>query len=229
LIEGGARVISSHISPLRADRLNVFQAPILLGAKGGKAWTEQVILKTMGDRITLKNPKVQQVGSDVFITGLLVKKDLSENSEVSETVKEVFEANTAIKNSNMKWIRSKNGWLAGVCQGLGERFGIEVWILRACWLFTVFWFGAGLFVYFLLAICLPREDKVDMALQKRVLGVCGLISIRYGFEVGLVRFLFVLFSLSSMGLACFAYIIFYLVMPKNEPASLDLNSGSRRP
>jgi diaminohydroxyphosphoribosylaminopyrimidine deaminase/5-amino-6-(5-phosphoribosylamino)uracil reductase len=224
LIEGGAEVLSSHIDPLRADRLYVFQAPILLGAKGGKAWTGQVILKSMGDRVTLKHQRVQPVGSDMLITGLLETKNMSLGSEAKKSV----ETAIALENSQMKWVRSKNGWLAGVCQGLGERFGIEVWILRACLLIAIFWFGTGLLAYFLMAICLPREDRIEFAFHKRVLGVCAGISRRNDFEVGLVRLLTVFLALSSMGLACFAYIVFYLVMPKNERIDSDFNSGARR-
>jgi len=69
LIEGGARVLSSFINEKRAHRLYLFQAPILLGAKGGKAWTEDVIIKSIKERICLKNPKVQQFGPDQLITG----------------------------------------------------------------------------------------------------------------------------------------------------------------
>jgi diaminohydroxyphosphoribosylaminopyrimidine deaminase/5-amino-6-(5-phosphoribosylamino)uracil reductase len=47
LIEGGARVLSSFICEKRADRLYLFQAPILLGAKGGKPWTQDVIISSM--------------------------------------------------------------------------------------------------------------------------------------------------------------------------------------
>ena len=71
LIEGGARVISSYIQDLMADRLYLFQAPILLGAKGSKAWTEGFKISSMSERISLKNPQFQRLGGDLLITGRL--------------------------------------------------------------------------------------------------------------------------------------------------------------
>lgn len=71
LVEGGAKVISSFISANEADRLYLFQAPILLGAKGGQAWTEQVIIPKISERISLRNPKFTAMDRDFLITGRL--------------------------------------------------------------------------------------------------------------------------------------------------------------
>lgn len=200
LVEGGAAVLSSFIAELRADRLYLFQAPILLGAKGGKAWTHGVKIDLMNQKIPLRDVKVQSYGPDVMMTGLFVKSEMKE-----EVMNQALE---------LRWVRSQDGWFAGVCQGLGERFGIEVWILRALWIVSFFWFGTGLLVYLLMAVCLPREDKIAQALDRRILGVCSMIATRYHFEIGLVRFLAVIFGLSSFGLAFFLYVILYFVLPK---------------
>lgn len=71
LIEGGAQVISSYLMRSEADRLYLFQAPILLGAKGGKAWSERVMINSMAAKISLRNQQVHQLGQDVLITGRL--------------------------------------------------------------------------------------------------------------------------------------------------------------
>jgi diaminohydroxyphosphoribosylaminopyrimidine deaminase/5-amino-6-(5-phosphoribosylamino)uracil reductase len=202
LVEGGARVLSSFINELGADRLYLFQAPILLGAKGGKAWTEGVKIDSMGERISVGNSKLQRFGSDLLLTGKLPRVAAE---MATEQVRGIME---------MKWVRSKNGWFAGVCQGLGDRFGIEVWILRALWILSFFWFGTGLLVYLLMAICLPREDKLVEAMGRRALGVCTMIASRYEVEVGLVRLLAVFLGLSSFGLAIFLYVILYFVLPR---------------
>jgi phage shock protein C len=53
----------------------------------------------------------------------------------------------------------------GVCGGLGEHTPIPAWIWRAAFLITLFCFGTGLGLYFLLAICLPgpleEEEETD--------------------------------------------------------------------
>lgn len=105
--------------------------------------------------------------------------------------------------------------MAGVCQGLAQQFGIETWILRTMWIISICWFGAGLFIYFILSICLPREDRMEFALQRRILGVCSLLAIRYDFDIGLVRFLAVIFAMSSLGASVFVYIVLYFVIPKS--------------
>jgi len=71
LIEGGAHVLSSFISEKKAQRLYLFQAPMILGAKGGKAWTEQVTIKSMGGRIALANQQYISLAKDLLITGTL--------------------------------------------------------------------------------------------------------------------------------------------------------------
>jgi phage shock protein PspC (stress-responsive transcriptional regulator) len=113
-----------------------------------------------------------------------------------------------------RWVRSTDGWFAGVCQGMARHFSVEPWIVRGLWLVSIFWFGTGLFLYICLAICLPREDKIDEAMNKKLLGVCRKIAFKYDFEVGIVRLLFVLLAFSSFGLAIFFYLVMGLVMPK---------------
>lgn len=130
--------------------------------------------------------------------------------------------------SDMKWVRAKDGWIAGICQGLGDSFGIETWILRLMWIVSIFCFGTGLFFYFLLAICLPRRDKLDQALQRRILGVCSMLAIRFDFEVGLVRFLAVLLALSSFGFAVVLYVALYFFLPKELNTLGGPSSSSRR-
>jgi len=70
-VEGGAQVVSSFISQQEAHRLYLFQAPIILGANSGKAWSEGVNIENMSEKIQLKTPKVQQLDSDLLITGRL--------------------------------------------------------------------------------------------------------------------------------------------------------------
>ncbi len=48
--------------------------------------------------------------------------------------------------------------------------------------------------------------------HKIVAGVCGGLADHYGWSIGLVRFLFVLFALFGVGEI--AYIVLWIVMPK---------------
>lgn len=48
--------------------------------------------------------------------------------------------------------------------------------------------------------------------HKIIAGVCGGLADHYGWSIGLVRFLFVLFALFGVGEI--AYIVLWIVMPK---------------
>jgi diaminohydroxyphosphoribosylaminopyrimidine deaminase/5-amino-6-(5-phosphoribosylamino)uracil reductase len=71
LVEGGAQTISSFITQKEAHRLNIFQAPILLGGASGVGWTNQVNIETMRDRLSLREAKRLSLGTDQLITGRL--------------------------------------------------------------------------------------------------------------------------------------------------------------
>lgn len=125
-----------------------------------------------------------------------------------------------------RWVRSDKGALAGVCKGLGDALGIETWILRVIWLIAVLWFGTGILFYLILAICLPRVDRLDQALDRKLLGVCARIAKRYQIEVGIVRTGFVLFLLVTFGAAILGYGLCYFLIPKaDESASRSKSAG----
>ncbi|MBV2167746.1 MAG: PspC domain-containing protein [Bdellovibrio sp.] len=127
---------------------------------------------------------------------------------------------------NYRWTRASDGALAGVCKGLGDALGIETWILRVIWIISVLWFGTGILFYLILAACLPRVDKLDHALDRKLLGVCARIAKRYRIEVGLVRTGFVLLALITFGVAILGYGLCYFLVPKaDEPASRSKSAG----
>jgi len=113
-----------------------------------------------------------------------------------------------------RWIRSRNGTIAGVCAGLGERFGIEPWILRLLWLFSVFVLGFGLLMYLIFAVTLPREDKLAQANKSKVFGVCLRISQLLPIDVGVVRAMMLLSVFSSLGVTILVYVVLYFIIPK---------------
>jgi phage shock protein PspC (stress-responsive transcriptional regulator) len=119
----------------------------------------------------------------------------------------------------MKWVRAKDGVFFGVCKGLARTFEVQVGALRLAWLVSVLFMGAGLGLYLLLAICLPREDKLTEAMQPWFLGVCAKISRRIEVEVGIVRLLAIILGFMSLGASLIGYIVLYFVLddrPKNQ-------------
>ena len=115
-----------------------------------------------------------------------------------------------------RWVRSADGLIAGVCAGLGKSFGIDPWIIRLLWLASIPLFGTGIILYFILAFCLPRQDRLPEAQQKRLLGVCKRIAERSNLEVGVIRTLAVLLAFGSMGLTIVGYVILHFVMDEQD-------------
>jgi len=118
-----------------------------------------------------------------------------------------------IKLVSHKWVRSKDGWIAGICQGLGERFNIDPLWFRAGWVVAILVFGIGALAYLILAFTLPREDKILDSEQPKFLGVCKKLGERFDIEIGLVRALTVFAALSSLGIVFVVYFILFFVLP----------------
>ena len=62
-----------------------------------------------------------------------------------------------------------------------------------------------------------------------VSGVLAGLSDKFGLDVGLVRFLFVLFTISNLGLGIIIYIILAAVMPYKEDVEEEMyGTGTRK-
>jgi len=112
-------------------------------------------------------------------------------------------------SSPIRFYRSPNGYLCGVCRGIAESFQLNIILVRLVWLAAIFFYGFGLGLYIMLAVSLPRQDQFDKAFNRRLLGVCAKISKKMNWEVGLVRFSTILLSLGSLGFALIAYVVLY--------------------
>lgn len=126
----------------------------------------------------------------------------------------------------MKWVRASDGAIFGVCKGLARTLGISVGLFRVLWILSVLFLGAGVGLYLILAIGLPREDKAVQALEPWVLGVCSKIALRTDLEVGVVRVLAICAALLSMGATVVGYFVLYFVMD-DQPAAQVRSSESR--
>ncbi len=113
-----------------------------------------------------------------------------------------------------RWLRSQNGLIAGVCRGLSESLGIDLVLMRIIWLAATFFsFGTCFILYFAMAICLPREDRLNYAWQPMILGVSKKIAYKTGIEIGIVRLVFFFLITFSLGTAALMYLVLYFIMP----------------
>ena len=121
----------------------------------------------------------------------------------------------------MIWVRSKDGIFLGVCSGLAKSLGFQPWLFRLILLASIFFFGVGVMIYLLLAIALPREDRVFEAKEAKIMGVCYRLSKTLDMEVGLVRFLFLFLTFSSLGITLFFYLLLHFLL---KPAQDDIKN-----
>jgi phage shock protein C len=123
----------------------------------------------------------------------------------------------------MVWVRSKDGIFFGVCKGLAESFGFHPWLLRLILLVAIFFFGVGFMIYLIFAITLPRQDRVLESREAKIMGVCYRLSRMLDMEVGLVRFVFLLLTLSSLGVTLLFYLLLHFLL---KPANDDIKNKS---
>lgn len=127
-----------------------------------------------------------------------------------------------LEATSNRWVRSQNGLIAGVCEGVARRFRIDPWLVRILWLVSVLALGTGVLLYVVLAFSLPREDRLATAHDKRVLGVCSRLSRASGIDVGLVRAGSVLLALGSFGATLVGYVVLYFVVPDHGSDRLPI-------
>ena len=125
----------------------------------------------------------------------------------------------------MKWVRAKDGAIFGVCKGLARALDIPVGLFRLLWILSILFLGAGFWLYLILAVSLPREDKGVQALDSRFLGVCAKIALRSNLEIGVVRFLAICLSLLSMGATFVGYLVLYFVLEEKKNYPSDNNAS----
>jgi phage shock protein PspC (stress-responsive transcriptional regulator) len=105
------------------------------------------------------------------------------------------------------FVRSIDGYLAGVCEGVAKRLGMDPWLVRTLWIISLLLMGSGAILYFLMAIILPREDQLNEYDQSKILGVCHRISMRTGFDLGMIRLLAILSGIASAGVTVIVYLV----------------------
>lgn len=127
-------------------------------------------------------------------------------------------------------ISQSNKVIAGVCGGLAESTGIDANIIRAVFGLSVFFGGTGLLLYLVLMIILPKDNEYDEKEiieveeknksdkiyrswnNKMIAGVCAGLARYLGWDVSLVRIVFVFLALSG-GIGIVLYLIFWFLFP----------------
>ncbi|TSA28169.1 PspC domain-containing protein [bacterium] len=133
-----------------------------------------------------------------------------------------------MKANKVLYRDTKNAKIAGVCSGFSEYLNVDVSLIRLIWvIFTIFG-GAGIFLYIIAALIIPRkfENKVDILIDEDdnrlaknmgnavLSGVCAGIAKHFNMDVSIVRIVFLLLGL-YFAAGVFLYIVLALILPKN--------------
>ena len=51
------------------DRLHLFLAPQIIGAKNGLSWSSAFYIENLQERLVLKNTQTKKIGADLYMTG----------------------------------------------------------------------------------------------------------------------------------------------------------------
>ena len=129
----------------------------------------------------------------------------------------------------MRWVRAKDGALFGVCKGIARNLDISVGLVRLLWIISAVFLGTGVLLYLMLAVALPREDKVVESLDPWILGVCSRIALRSNLDVGVVRFFAIVLSFLSLGATLVGYVVLHFVLDEKSKSQSSDNKPSTPP
>ena len=135
--------------------------------------------------------------------------------------------------------RSNQGLLAGVCEGLAQRYEMPVGLIRLAWLVSVFFFGTGFLLYLALWWIVPRRDALPVEpviwerdelgrptaplarteVDRMLLGVCGGLARRWQIDPSLVRLGALSLAIVSLGTSLLVYLLAAVVMPTHSESA----------
>ncbi len=72
-----------------------------------------------------------------------------------------------MKNYKRLYLSETDEWIGGVCGGLADYFGIDSTLIRLIFFGSLFFGGAGVWVYIALWILLPEESDVRAQMERR--------------------------------------------------------------
>lgn len=67
-VEGGAQTYSEFLLQRAFQRFYLFQAPVIIGTKNGRSWSESFAVSRLKDKLHLRSLRSQKIGDDLFIT-----------------------------------------------------------------------------------------------------------------------------------------------------------------
>ncbi|MGE0268761.1 MAG: PspC domain-containing protein [Candidatus Omnitrophota bacterium] len=115
--------------------------------------------------------------------------------------------------------------IAGVCSGLGEYFLVDPVFFRIIFLILIIGFGIGFLVYIIMWVIVPLNNQMELSGQirrlylaendKKMAGVCAGLGQYFDIDPVIFRVLFLVGAFAG-GIGIIAYIIMFMIVPKNK-------------
>ncbi len=122
-----------------------------------------------------------------------------------------------------------DGVVAGICEGLGQRFGISAIWLRVALVVASLFGGTGVIAYFIYWAIVPKQSDIVLepavidasgrrtfrrtAQDKKLSGVCAGLARGWNADPSLIRFATLALFCASAGSVLLVYLVAVLVMP----------------
>lgn len=131
-------------------------------------------------------------------------------------------------DSSQRFYRTKkNSMIAGVCAGLSEYWQVDpVWVRLAWLLFALATAGLACMAYLLLWWILPEDGSVPVTVitpprkllmrdwgRRKLAGVCSGIAQYWDKDPVMIRVIFILSAIFSLGFCVFIYLALWCLMP----------------
>ncbi len=123
-------------------------------------------------------------------------------------------------------LSSREKMISGVCGGLSESMGIDVMIIRAVFVISLFLGGTGLLAYLILMVVLPKDNNEEYVViedaespkrlyrsweNRMIAGVCGGIAAYLKLDPSLMRLVFLGLLIAGVGIPI--YFVLWLIIP----------------
>lgn len=123
-------------------------------------------------------------------------------------------------------LSNREKMISGVCGGLSESLGIDVMIIRAVFVISLFLGGTGLLAYLILMVVLPKDNNEEYIViedsespkrlyrsweNRMIAGVCGGIATYLKLDPSLMRLVFVGLLIAGIGIP--VYLVLWLIIP----------------
>lgn len=112
--------------------------------------------------------------------------------------------------------KSEEGIFCGVAKGLAEITEIDAVWIRLAWILSMLFLGFGFVFYIIVAVCLPHKNDPQKNHRPMIFGSCMRLADKLNWDTGLIRIVFCMLTISSLGIMLIVYFVLRLILPNSN-------------